>query len=658
MALVINGLISANQIITAGIVITAFSLLLYALTFNLRERVARTFAILLTCVTAVYFCDAVVSTLREAGEVEVWLRLQWVGIAFVPVTYLHFSDALLATTGRPSRGRRRTAILILYLTAMVFLVAAAFTDVLVHDGSIASGAAHLSAGPLFAVFLAYFLGTLSWVGWNFWRAYRRCQTSTTRRRMIYLMISAAAPAIGTFPFLLFTGQTALIHPLIFWFMVVATNIAVAGLLVVMAYSVAYIGVTLPDRVIKSRLFQWLLRGPVVASVLLTVFVIVSRYGPRLLIYDPRALPFFLVGTVLLLQFFITLVRLPMERVLFYGSARGELRSLQILEERLLTPGDLHQFLESVLAGVCDVMRCQAAFLAAVGEDGKIDYEVSVGTRLPKSDTLELPPLDALHAAPVVASQTEALGQPDPLTLFEWGDYWLAPLHQMTTGEPLGLLGMRRTPELTAPVSAEDLASLSTLAMRAATALEDRRLQQEVTAAVDRLLPRMETIQRLRAAATYSRLPLVSPDSSVASDPDLTQLVKDALSHYWGGPKLTSSPLLRLRVVEKALRDHDDNAVNALRAVLREAIERLKPDGQRKFTTEWILYNILEMKFLQNRRVREVAMRLAVSEADLYRKQRVAIEEVAHAIRVMEEEAREPAQMAPAQKVPTQVSPRE
>ena len=72
----------------------------------------------------------------------------------------------------------------------------------------------------------------------------------------------------------------------------------------------------------------------------------------------------------------------------------------------------------------------------------------------------------------------------------------------------------------------------------------------------------------------------------------------------------------------------------------EAIERVKPEGQRKFTTEWILYNILEMKFLQNRRVREIAMRLAVSESDLYRKQRVAIEEVARAMVAMEKEAAE------------------
>jgi len=39
-------------------------------------------------------------------------------------------------------------------------------------------------------------------------------------------------------------------------------------------------------------------------------------------------------------------------------------------------------------------------------------------------------------------------------------------------------------------------------------------------------------------------------------------------------------------------------------------------------------------------LREVALRLAVSEADLYRKQRAAIEQVAQAIAEMEREAAE------------------
>jgi hypothetical protein len=53
-----------------------------------------------------------------------------------------------------------------------------------------------------------------------------------------------------------------------------------------------------------------------------------------------------------------------------------------------------------------------------------------------------------------------------------------------------------------------------------------------------------------------------------------------------------------------------------------------------------LYNILELKFIQGRRVRDVAMRLAMSESDLYRKQRVAIEKVAHHIAEMERQARQ------------------
>jgi hypothetical protein len=44
---------------------------------------------------------------------------------------------------------------------------------------------------------------------------------------------------------------------------------------------------------------------------------------------------------------------------------------------------------------------------------------------------------------------------------------------------------------------------------------------------------------------------------------------------------------------------------------------------------------LELKFVQGQRVRDVARRLAMSESDLYRKQRVAIENVARTIGTME-----------------------
>ena len=87
-------------------------------------------------------------------------------------------------------------------------------------------------------------------------------------------------------------------------------------------------------------------------------------------------------------------------------------------------------------------------------------------------------------------------------------------------------------------------------------------------------------------------------------------------------------------------DHDGVSSKALRAILKKGIDQVRPDGDRRFTGEWILYNILDMKFMEGRKVRDIALRLAMSEADLYRKQRVAIEAVASAIVDMETQARE------------------
>jgi len=208
---------------------------------------------------------------------------------------------------------------------------------------------------------------------------------------------------------------------------------------------------------------------------------------------------------------------------------------------------------------------------------------------------------------------------------------------------LGILGMRaRAPQ--PDLVAEELALLARLRAQAAAALEDHILQQEVFAAVEGILPEITALQERRSAATFGALPVLTaeiarPTDELLQDPEFGNMVRDALTHYWGGPKLTESPLLQLEVVQREMEGHDNNPVNALRAILAEAIEQQRPDGQRSLTTtEWILYNILDLKFVQGRRVRDVARRLAMSESDLYRKQRVAIENVARTIANMERTA--------------------
>ena len=249
--IILNAFQTINELLTAGIAITAFSLLLYAFTFNLRDRVARSFAIILICVVIVFVGDTIGSTLSTPREMEFWLRLQWVGIVFLPSAYLHFSDALLATTGRPSRGLRRIIARLAYLISFAFFITIPFSILVGNVVQNAFPAPYLQRTWLTWVFTIFYTGGMvgSWI--NFFRAYQRTVTSTSRRRMQYLLAGALAPALGSFPYLLFGYNMASAHPLLFWAAALLANIMVYGLLIVMAYSVAFFGVSWPDLRVKA-----------------------------------------------------------------------------------------------------------------------------------------------------------------------------------------------------------------------------------------------------------------------------------------------------------------------------------------------------------------------------------------------------------------------
>ena len=70
------GIQTVNQILTAGIAITAFSLFLYALSFNLRDRVARSFAIILLCVVIVFTAEALQDESLTTITIDLLLHLQ------------------------------------------------------------------------------------------------------------------------------------------------------------------------------------------------------------------------------------------------------------------------------------------------------------------------------------------------------------------------------------------------------------------------------------------------------------------------------------------------------------------------------------------------------------------------------------------------------
>jgi hypothetical protein len=110
----------ANLILSSAIVITAFSLLVYIFAHNFRSAVARSFCALVTFVIVVYAGDVVLSKAETLEAAVFWLKFQWIGIAFVPAAYLHFSDALLRTTNATSR-LRRISVYVSYAIGLALL---------------------------------------------------------------------------------------------------------------------------------------------------------------------------------------------------------------------------------------------------------------------------------------------------------------------------------------------------------------------------------------------------------------------------------------------------------------------------------------------------------------------------------------------------------
>src|SRR5688500_102724 len=412
------GLQTINNILTAGIAITAFSLFLYALSFNLRDRVARSFAIILLCVVVVFTTEALQNKTVPVWGIELLLRLQWIGIIFLPPAYLHLSDALLVTAGRPSRGRRRLAVRWVYVVSAGFLImlwAGLLVGDLIPDGK---PAPHLQRTAWTNFFTVYYIIIMIWAGYNFFRAFGLMLTRSGRRRMLYLMAGATAPALGSYPYLLFGSAMAAQNPLLFWSTAFVINLLVAGLVITMAYAVAFFGVSWPDRIVKSRLFKWLLRGPVTASLALTVITLVRRAGMYFQGEPYSAfVPLSMVVTVLLFEHAITLISPLWERLLFFGRDRAELQLLQNIEERLLTRGDLQQFLETVLAAVRDHLQSPCAFVAAL--DGtELTLSVVAGNRA-------LLDQENLDEALQMIDHNGENGRHE----FTWGGFWILPLHQ-------------------------------------------------------------------------------------------------------------------------------------------------------------------------------------------------------------------------------------
>jgi len=612
------------QILTAGVAITAVALIMYATSFNIRDRLVQTYILLLACVVLIYVGEAMASVSNTPAYVEFLLQMKWVGLVMLPAVYLHFSDALLTLTGRPSRGRRRTVVLVIYVLSVVMAILIPFG---ITVGGLALEEApgpYLERNTITFCFGIFYILVMLMVSYNMLRVVRRSATRTSQRRLFYLMAGAAAPALTSILFLYHGNLTLASHPDFFWLVSIIASVITGFFLIVMAYVVSYFGLNWTERAVKSRLLRWMLRGPFVAAIVLGMTTIVRRFGESQGVPNFFLVPVVMVAGFLVLEYAITLASPYLEKAFFWGEDRADLEVIQSLQDRMLTGKDLDQFLEMVSASICDRLQVKAGFIAVL-EGGKIDRVIQTGDKkMLTSLNLDDSILQEIDNQANEEAEFQSLGEL----------YIVRLEHANGNGNKilLGVCGfLKYDPER---VEEEDLKAVRLLIDRATTALKDRAYQQQVLRSITSLQLEVDYIQDLRASASYNQQRIYNSESH-SIPVEMTDWVKDALTHYWGGPKLTNNPLMNLKVVEAASEANEGNRVNALRSIIKEAIEKIRPEGERKFTSDWLLYNILDLKFLQGKKVREVARKLSVSEADLYRKQKVALESVAQVIADME-----------------------
>ncbi len=626
-----------NVMASSVLAILAFSLLAYTLTYNFRSPVARRFALVLLCVAIVFAGDVALDRVTSPSSAARWLRFQWLGIAWMPAALYLFSINVLAATNYRVNRRRWVALLLVLLSAIA-AVDAVFGAAIVGDVHFSPPLAYLEAGPSFGLFALFFTFSLFLALGNVWKARQRCLTDTTRTRMTYLLVAFLAPGIGVFPYLIAasrfgdgvqSGAIILIISLI-------GNALVGFLLLLMSYTVAFFGVLMPDRVVRYRLLRFFMRGPVVAILVILAVQVVPKV--EIILGLPRDIVLFgvVTGVIVFSQLVLSVTKSLVDRLIYRGD-RDEVAWLRELDCRMLTTSDLRELLENNLIALCELLRVPAGFAAAaVGPD--LMLEAVVGPDATRDRVLKVTDWSDIL--------TRTLRGGSVNLPYSHHGFWLWPLQESSSddaGRVIGLLGVQA--RTAAPLlTLEEQHVLDTLLVRIARALADRKLQQSVLASLRYLIPDIDQMQQLRRVVPYAtsdsaREPVAALlDPSPIHSPEFEGWVKEALSHYWGGPKLTLSPLIKLRVVNDTLHQADDDPTRALRLVLGQAVERLRPEGKQNFTApEWLLYNILEMRFIQGRKVREIADRLAMSESDLYRKQRVAIGQLARVLTEMEQE---------------------
>ena len=622
MTLIISSLRALSEVLTAAVAMTAFSVLLFSLQF-LRKRQKLAFALvpLLLCVTVIYSADALETMALSSSAKLLWQQIHWTGFVILPAVSFSFAIILMELTGKePNR-------LISVITVTNIICSVLFIWLL-WSGKLFSGIRIITNigttmvhSDLTFLFWIFFTCNLLGTFWTLGIALSRTRTQASRRRMIYLIVGLLGIIIGSFPLLLL-GSGLLIsqYPIMFWVLSVIGNGIVTVMVILLGYSAATFSVSWSDRLTRLRLIEWMLRGPVTASITLWVVTMINRSGNFLGLEISGLNTLATVISIILLEFLVSVAMPWIERGGIVGLGKEDYTIFNEFKGMMVFKPELETYLEALTGALCDRLQARDGFFAVCDENGIFDPIVKTG----KSSWGNLN--DLLKNFPAYFAEQDR-------TVYWDSTGAVFPLfnHDEQIDTFLGVVGL-------ADITPEQLSGGYNQIVE--DALEKARIvlwqRRYLTSAYQVL--RSKTNQQetnvFRSGSVLNQSTLLEQSGTSELD-EVSIWVKDALTHYWGGPKLSENPLLNWRIVQETAAESGENEINSLRAVLKKALEELRPESERQAGGEWTLYNLIDLKFFEKQKVKDVARRLSMSEADFYRKQKIAVESLAKVIMEME-----------------------
>ncbi|MFZ9857525.1 MAG: hypothetical protein ACO3F2_04230 [Roseiflexaceae bacterium] len=617
-------LLIINRIVTNITLVVSFSLWAYLIIRSRGIAVSRALMVLLFGVVTTVTADVLVRQAKDSFILEIILRGSWFGIMLVPAGMI---DMVLALAAQLRVLPKRTWVIVAnYAVVVVVTVIAVSTDWLISMPLRSVLVPTLSPQPLFAVIAVYAfaLVTVAWI--ILWRVRAAALTPSLRRRLGYMIVGWYGAILLSFPVLSLLPSAYMLPEQIGLGLATLAAPVAAIFMMVTVYSAMFVGSSQPDRIIKHDFLRWWLYGPFVGISIVLFLQTVPVFARLSRLPEETWAVFGIMTMTVIMPMLVGLIR-PYLDVLVYAGDEEEMASLRSLPRNTFTQNDLRRLLENSLTVICGAVRSDSAFVAAPDEFGGYAVKMSVGPRRRLRKLFEQLPLERLFYEVGVHDHTH-LQQIHEYTLYQLKD----PDQRL-----VGILGISNQPK---GLTDEVQQLIYTLTNQIEHALVMVLMQQRLLDTLRTMGPEMSTLRQLSSRIEQATPEaLQSLEDDVALMPEFTHLVRDALNHYWGGPKLSDSPLLGLKSVKTHIDLQGGSSTKALQAVLRQAIDNLRPDDSLPSTAnEWMLYNILEMRFLQGRKIRDTAQRLALSESDLYRKQRVAIDEVARQLTLMEEYA--------------------